>query len=77
MINPRQPRAARSSTAQTTARQLVSPGSRPMTLTLLRVSPLYRYRDNGDYAVPVIMPWIRVGERFALVKLPCWCNYAA
>jgi putative transposase len=34
-------------------------------------------RTFGDYAAPVIMPWIRVGERFALVKLLCWCNYAA
>src|SRR5260370_27718940 len=53
---PRQPRDARSRTAHTRVRQLVSPGSRPMTLTLLRVSPLSRYRDNGDYAGPVIMP---------------------
>src|SRR6266702_7850017 len=39
MVKPRQPREARSSTAQTRVRQLVSPGSRPMTLTRRRVSP--------------------------------------
>ena len=38
MVRPRQPRDARSRTAQTRVRQLVSPGSRPMTLTR-RVSP--------------------------------------
>ncbi len=37
-------------------RQLCSPGSRPMTLTLRRVSSLSRYRDNDDYAEQVIMP---------------------
>jgi hypothetical protein len=35
-VNPRQPREARSSTAQTRLVQLVSPGSRPMTLTRRR-----------------------------------------
>src|SRR5438094_445956 len=42
MVNPRQPRDARSSTAQTRVTQLVSPGSRPMTLTRRRVSPNVR-----------------------------------
>jgi hypothetical protein len=42
MVRLRQPREARSRTAQTRVRQLVSPGSRPMTLTLLRVSPKVR-----------------------------------
>ena len=42
MVNPRQPREARSSTAQTSDRQLVSPGSRPITLTRRRVSPKVR-----------------------------------
>ncbi len=36
---PAQPREAGSSTAQTKVRQLVSPGSLPMTLTRRRVSP--------------------------------------
>jgi hypothetical protein len=39
MIRPRQPREARSSKAQTRVRQLVSPGSRALTLTRRRVSP--------------------------------------
>jgi hypothetical protein len=42
MVNPRQPREARSSTAQTRDRQLGSPGSQPMTLTRRRVSPKVR-----------------------------------
>jgi hypothetical protein len=42
MVNPRQPREARSSTAHTSDMQLVSPGSRPMTLTRRRVSPKVR-----------------------------------
>jgi hypothetical protein len=42
MVNPRQPREARSSTAQTRVRQLVSPGSWQMTLTRRRVSPEVR-----------------------------------
>src|SRR3954451_1152782 len=42
MVNPRAPREARSSTAQTSPRQLVSPGSRPMTFTRRRVSPKVR-----------------------------------
>src|SRR5512135_3442752 len=33
MVNPRQPADARSSTAQTSDKQLCSPGSRPITLT--------------------------------------------
>ena len=42
MLRPRQPREARSRTAQTRVRQLVSPGSRPMTLVRRRVSPKMR-----------------------------------
>ena len=42
MVRPRQPREARSRTAQTRVRQLVSPGSRPMTLVRRRVSPKVR-----------------------------------
>ncbi len=56
IVRPRQPFDARSRTAQTSDRQLCSPGSRPMTLTLRRVSSLSRYRDNDDYAEQVIMP---------------------
>ena len=41
-VTPRQPRLARSSTAQTSDRQVVSPGSRPMTLTRRRDSPKVR-----------------------------------
>ena len=52
MVNPRQPREARSSTAHTRVRQLVSPGSRPMTLTLLRVSP--KVRSISPYKVGVL-----------------------
>lgn len=42
MVNPRQPRDARSRTAHTSDRQLVSPGRRPMTLLRRRVSPKVR-----------------------------------
>ena len=42
MEKPRQPCDARSSTAHTRVRQLVSPGSRPMTFTRRRVSPKLR-----------------------------------
>jgi len=42
MVRPRQPREARSSTAQTRVRQEVSPGRLPMTLTRRRVSPKVR-----------------------------------
>ena len=42
MVRPRQPREARSRTAQTRVRQLVSPGRRPMTLVRRRVSPKVR-----------------------------------
>jgi hypothetical protein len=42
MVSPRQPREARSSTAHTSDRQLVSPGSRPITLVRRRVSPKVR-----------------------------------
>lgn len=38
MVRPRQPREARSSTAQTRLMALVSPGKRPMTLVRLFVS---------------------------------------
>ena len=48
MATPRQPREARSSTAQTRVRQLVWPGSRPMTLVrLVRVAQQPR-RDRVD-----------------------------
>jgi hypothetical protein len=50
MVSPRQPLEARSSTAQTRLRQLCSPGRRPITFPLRRVSPLSRYRDNGEDA---------------------------
>jgi hypothetical protein len=39
MTTPRQPRLARSSTADTRPRQVRSPGSRPMALTRRPVSP--------------------------------------
>jgi hypothetical protein len=42
MVSPRQPLEARSRTAQTSDRQLCSPGSRPITLTRRRVSPKVR-----------------------------------
>ena len=42
MVNPRQLAEARSRTAHTRVRQLVSPGRRPMTLTRRRVSPKVR-----------------------------------
>jgi hypothetical protein len=42
MVSPRQPLDARSSTAQTRLRRLCSPGSRPITFTLRRVSPKVR-----------------------------------
>jgi hypothetical protein len=42
MTTPRQPREARSSTAHTSDKQLRSPGSRPITLTLRLVSPKVR-----------------------------------
>src|SRR5713101_4762837 len=42
MVRPRQPREARSRTAQTRVRQVVSPGSLPMTLVRRRVSPKVR-----------------------------------
>jgi len=42
MVRPRQPHAARSRTAQTSDRQLDSPGSRPMTFARRRVSPKLR-----------------------------------
>src|SRR6266516_3446151 len=42
IVTPRQPRDARSKTAHTSDRQLVSPGSRPITLTRRRVSPKVR-----------------------------------
>jgi hypothetical protein len=38
MVSPRQPLEARSSTAQTRLRQLCSPGRRPITFPLRRVS---------------------------------------
>ena len=41
-VKPRQPREARSSTAQTMLMQEVSPGNRPMTLARRRVSPKVR-----------------------------------
>ncbi len=41
-VTPRQPRLARSRTAHTSDRQLVSPGRRPMTLTRRRDSPKVR-----------------------------------
>ena len=42
MASPRQPRDARSSTAQAMLTQLVSPGKRPITLVRRRVSPKVR-----------------------------------
>lgn len=42
MVSPRQPRDARSSTAQAMQAQLVSPGRRPITLARQRVSPTVR-----------------------------------
>jgi predicted NUDIX family NTP pyrophosphohydrolase len=47
MVRPGQPWLARSSTAQTSDRQVVSPGSRPMTFTLRRVSPKVRSTGVG------------------------------
>lgn len=41
-VKPRQERLARSSTAHTSFVQLASPGRRPITFTLLRVSPKVR-----------------------------------
>src|ERR1700756_2506774 len=41
-VTPRQPRLARSSTAQTNDRQVASPGNRPMTLTRRWDSPKVR-----------------------------------
>jgi hypothetical protein len=43
-LDPRQPRAARSSTTQTRRKQDRSPGGRPMTLTRRRVSPKVPHR---------------------------------
>ena len=40
--SPRQPPLARSSTAQTSDRQLCSPGKRPITFTRRRLSPKVR-----------------------------------
>ena len=42
VVRPRQPWLARSSTAHTSDRQVVSPGSRPITLVRRRVSPKVR-----------------------------------
>ncbi len=65
MVSPRQPFEARSSTAQIRLRQLCSPGSRPITFTLRRVSTLSRYRHNGDlrhsFAVRQLIGWYRQG----------------
>jgi hypothetical protein len=48
-----------------------------MTLTRRRVSPLCRYRHNGDYAESVIMPRIRLGAGFSLAGCLCLRIYAA
>src|SRR6516165_10409414 len=50
MVRPRQPAEARSSTAQTRVRQLVSPGSRPMTLTRRRAGAVW-WRGDGEVGV--------------------------
>ena len=63
MATPRQPREARSRTAQTRVRRLVSPGSRPVTLVrLVRVAAAKAGTASilavpGEYAVPA--SWVQ------------------
>jgi len=67
-VTPRQPRLARSSTAQTSDRQVVSPGSRPMTLTRRRDSPKVRSIVGVADAFPVLAWEAQVhGERGEVV----------
>src|SRR5215472_15949117 len=59
--SPRQPTLARSSTAQTSGRQLSSPGCRPITLTRRRLSPKVRQQVAVADALPVLGREVEVG----------------
>jgi hypothetical protein len=67
MVMPRQPREARSSTAHTRLRQLLSPGSRPITFTRRRVSPKVRSINRPCRAdqAELVSPRVR-GESLAV-----------
>ena len=54
-VTPRQPGEARSRTAQTSDRQLCSPGSRPIPFTRLRVSPKVRSTGVGVADAVVVL----------------------
>jgi hypothetical protein len=73
MLKPRQPREARSSTAHMRQTQLVSLGSRPMTLVRRRVSPKVRsinpYEVGVADALPMLTGETQVhGQRLVVVK---------
>jgi len=53
--SPRQPPLARSSTAQTKDRHVLSPGKRPITFTRRQLSP--KVRSNGQFRMPWASRW--------------------